>query len=351
MLLDQLDLVVLARARRSRAAVVLAHLLALEGRLVGDDARHLGLDGREVVLGERPRQVEVVVEAVLDRRADAELRLPGSTACTASAMTCAARVAHHVEVVVAALGRDDLDRVAVLEGAREVADLVADAHGHGGLRQARARWRLRRRGPWRPRATPGGCRREGSRSSPGDSTNGRPAVPGGVVAAARPGNGRPVLQRFLYTPEGRVRVPRMIAVVATTVALRALRQLPAGRHAGLQRPRGRPDDLGALLGVPAEVPPGEPAVVVHRAQQGVAGAAAQVERPRDERHPRLHRLRGRPRAAAARRRGPPDLPAGRGVERGRPGRRRPQGRRRERRAPHRRAARAARRARGACRER
>ena len=39
--------------------------------------------------------------------------------------------------------------------------------------------------------------------------------------------------------------------------------------------------LGALLGLPAEVPARRAAVVVHRAQQGVAGEAADLERPGD----------------------------------------------------------------------
>src|SRR3978361_2150687 len=37
-----------------------------------DDLGHLLLDGGEVLGGERPLRVEVVVEAVLDRRADAQ---------------------------------------------------------------------------------------------------------------------------------------------------------------------------------------------------------------------------------------------------------------------------------------
>jgi len=50
------------------------HLL-LE-RLVGrDDLRHLVLDGGEVLGRERARHLDVVVEAVLDRRPDAEVRV------------------------------------------------------------------------------------------------------------------------------------------------------------------------------------------------------------------------------------------------------------------------------------
>src|SRR5215475_5432288 len=52
-----------------------AHDAAAEALALPDDLAHLLLDGLEVVRAERLRHVEVVVEAVLDRRPDAELRL------------------------------------------------------------------------------------------------------------------------------------------------------------------------------------------------------------------------------------------------------------------------------------
>ena len=51
----------------------LRHLLADDGVVLGDDPLHLGLDLLEVLGRERPARVEVVVEAVLDGRADADL--------------------------------------------------------------------------------------------------------------------------------------------------------------------------------------------------------------------------------------------------------------------------------------
>ncbi len=50
-------------------------LRVLEGQVGGLLLAHLGLDLLEVGGRQRPRQVEVVVEAVLDRRTDAELRV------------------------------------------------------------------------------------------------------------------------------------------------------------------------------------------------------------------------------------------------------------------------------------
>ena len=91
---------------------------------------------------------------------------------------------------------------------------------------------------------------------------------------------------------------RMIAVVACCIALAIFGTFLLVLTPVLGRPRGPPDRLGAVLGVPPEVPAGLPAVVVHRAQQGVAGEAAQVERGGDARDPRLPGGRGGPLARA-----------------------------------------------------
>ena len=68
---DQLQLVRLVRELGLRVGV--ADLAAGEVLPGADDLLHLLLEGREVLGGEGPLGVEVVVEAVLDRRADAEL--------------------------------------------------------------------------------------------------------------------------------------------------------------------------------------------------------------------------------------------------------------------------------------
>ncbi len=71
---EDLDLVRLV-ALREEGPPLLRRQLATHERMVGRDRLgHARLDRRQVVGRQRPRQVEVVVEAVLDCRPDAELR-------------------------------------------------------------------------------------------------------------------------------------------------------------------------------------------------------------------------------------------------------------------------------------
>ncbi len=124
----------------------------LAGRLVGDDAAgealaalldllHLLLDGLQVLRGEGPGHVEVVVEAVADRRADAELGL-GEQLLHGLRHDVRGRVAQDVQAV---FGGDlhGLDGLAVLHRVREVLELARDARGDDG---ALAGEELRRRG-------------------------------------------------------------------------------------------------------------------------------------------------------------------------------------------------------------
>ena len=94
---------------------------AVEALALLDDLAHRGLDLREVLGHERGLDVEVVVEAVLDRRADAELRV-GEELLHG--------LGHHVRggvpqdvAAVLAVDRDALDLVAVGELVGEVAQL------------------------------------------------------------------------------------------------------------------------------------------------------------------------------------------------------------------------------------
>ena len=70
---DELDLVRLALGLEPRAGLVGRDLLALPRAALGELAVHLGLDRLEVGVVDRGREVEVVVEAVLDRRPDRHL--------------------------------------------------------------------------------------------------------------------------------------------------------------------------------------------------------------------------------------------------------------------------------------
>ncbi len=69
---EDLDLERLAVTILDRPALVKAHLATHEGMVGGHGGSHPALDGLEVRRREGPRQVEVVVEAVLDGRPDAE---------------------------------------------------------------------------------------------------------------------------------------------------------------------------------------------------------------------------------------------------------------------------------------
>ena len=71
---DELDLVVLALVGEEALRLLGGDLLALPGAALLELALDLLLDLLERVLADRLRELEVVVEAVLDRRADRDLR-------------------------------------------------------------------------------------------------------------------------------------------------------------------------------------------------------------------------------------------------------------------------------------
>jgi hypothetical protein len=132
--LDDLALVRLVREERQR--LLGAHLAAGERLAGGHDLAHACLDGGEVVLAERApaRQVEVVVEAVLDRRADGEL---GAGEQLGHRLRHHVRrgVAEHVASLVGA-GRHDGHPGAVGQGAPQIDGLPVHLCGHGVLGQA-----------------------------------------------------------------------------------------------------------------------------------------------------------------------------------------------------------------------
>ena len=122
---DQLELVGLAGQLGAR--LVVADHAAREGLALLDDLLHLLVDAAEVLGGERGLDVEVVVEAVVDRRADAELGV---------GVELLHRLRHHVgrrvpqdRQPVGAVDGHRLDDVTGLDDVRQVLELAADARG------------------------------------------------------------------------------------------------------------------------------------------------------------------------------------------------------------------------------
>ncbi len=70
---DQLELVRLVGEHA--AGVVARECLALKGMVLVDDLAHTRLERLQVLRGQRARELEVVVEAVVDRRTDGDARL------------------------------------------------------------------------------------------------------------------------------------------------------------------------------------------------------------------------------------------------------------------------------------
>jgi hypothetical protein len=123
-------------------------LVAQERLVLAHDLAHARLDAIEVVGGEgdAPRQLEVVVEAVFHRGADAEGGV-GEQVEHRLGQHVGGRVADDVEAVVA-VGGDDADRVAVVQLGGQVALLAVD-DGHDrrfGQRPPDGRRQVTRRG-------------------------------------------------------------------------------------------------------------------------------------------------------------------------------------------------------------
>ena len=130
-LLDDLDLVGLVGELAHR--VVAGELFAHEGLVGGDDLAHARLDALEVVVGEvlAVRQLEVVVEAVLDRGADRVLRA-GKEIGDGLGHHVRGRVAQHFPALVAG-GRDDSDARIGFDRAVEIGPVAVDLRGQRGL--------------------------------------------------------------------------------------------------------------------------------------------------------------------------------------------------------------------------
>ncbi len=96
---DDLDLERLVLSDQEGASLGRGQLGSFERVIGGDAGRHAGLDGGEVVRGQVPGQQDVVVEAVADGRADAELR-PGEEVQDRLGHDVRGRVAHRAEFVL-----------------------------------------------------------------------------------------------------------------------------------------------------------------------------------------------------------------------------------------------------------
>ena len=136
---DELDLVLLALGREPRPRLVGRDLLALPGAPLGELALHLGLDRLEVGVVDRRREVEVVVEAVLDRRPDRDLDARMEPAHRLGEQV-GGRVAEDGERVgiLRVARRQDLERRAVGERQPQVLRHPVRLHEHGLLGELRA---------------------------------------------------------------------------------------------------------------------------------------------------------------------------------------------------------------------
>ena len=140
--IHELELVRLPLGREPGARLVGRDLLALPGAPLGELALHLGLDRLEVGVVDRGREVEVVVEAVLDRRPDRDLDARMQPAHRlGEKMGC--RVAEHRERIgiVRVARRQDLERRAVGKREPQVLRHAVGFHEHrllGELRTDRA---------------------------------------------------------------------------------------------------------------------------------------------------------------------------------------------------------------------
>ena len=141
---DQLDLEQLALvAEHALGLVARPHLLG-EGFVARDDLAHLLLDGVEVLRRERLVAEEVVIEAVLDHRADGDLR-------------ARPQALHGLRQHVRGVVPDQLQRARVLAGDEFDLGVALDRVGRGPRARRRApsrpcAWRARARCPWRYRA-------------------------------------------------------------------------------------------------------------------------------------------------------------------------------------------------------
>ncbi len=131
---DDLGLVLLADRFEELDRVVAFPDLAHDGLVLARELSHLLLDRFEVLWREASREREVVVEAVVDHRADRHLRL-GKQLFHRVGEQMRGRVAQHLEAVGIAIC-DDRDTGVVVDKKRRVDQPAVDTSGKRRLRQA-----------------------------------------------------------------------------------------------------------------------------------------------------------------------------------------------------------------------
>lgn len=149
---DQFDLVGVALLGELFERFGLGNLAADERLFLTGQLHHLGFDFRKVGFGDRHGRVDIVVEAVLDGRADAELHT-GVHIGEGGGQKMGRGMAHELEALVA-LGGDDGHGIAVGDDGVQVDGGVVDDAGQRRRGRPRADGRRPRRRRWRPLPAP-----------------------------------------------------------------------------------------------------------------------------------------------------------------------------------------------------
>ena len=133
---DDLGLVLLAHAAEERHRLVARHHAALDRDVGGGQFFHLLLDRGQVLGREGTLEGEIVIEAVLDHRADRDLRR-GEQRLHGLREQVRGGMADDLERIVRLVG-DDGERCVVRDGVRGVDQFAVDARAECGLGQAGA---------------------------------------------------------------------------------------------------------------------------------------------------------------------------------------------------------------------
>ncbi len=133
--LDQLGLVFLAALLEEFYPLVAVDHRADEGRVAGDDFPHPRLDRREVFRGERFVAREIIVKAVLDRRADGDLGA-GIEVLHGLGQHMGGVVADHAQSGFVAAG-DELHLCVLLDRGGQIDQPAVEVHRQRGARETR----------------------------------------------------------------------------------------------------------------------------------------------------------------------------------------------------------------------